>query len=286
MATHRVLSHTSPTSTRHTGIIDAPLRVTPGALMSSIPAQRVTTERIKSLLRRDLKLDPQATLADDMPLLGGPLDLDSLDVLLVITTIEKEFGIQSPLGEEAREVFRTVTTLASYLDQRAAAGHGADTAGNPFEVPASVLDCLPHREPFRWVSRVDEIQMGVAGRGGWTVTGSESFFAGHFPGRPIVPGVLLGEALAQLSGLVAWKGGTAAGDTGAAPADGRLARIEMRFHHSVTPPAEISLASRMVRTLSSLSEFEVSASVQGRTVAEGTVTLAFANSPAAMGAQP
>src|SRR4051812_35825182 len=53
-----------------------------------------TLERIKTIFRRDLKLGPDIPIADDMPFFGGDVDLDSLDMLLLVTSIEKEFGIK------------------------------------------------------------------------------------------------------------------------------------------------------------------------------------------------
>ncbi|MBL9030687.1 MAG: acyl carrier protein [Phycisphaerae bacterium] len=73
-------------------------------------------ESLKGILRRDLKLPADAAIADGMPLVGGDMDLDSLDMLLLVTSVEKEFGIKIANGAMGREAFQSVESLARFIE--------------------------------------------------------------------------------------------------------------------------------------------------------------------------
>lgn len=225
--------------------------------MNGGSASQDILNRIKVLVRRDLKLGADADIPDDMPFFGGDFDLDSLDVLLLLTSIEKEFGIKIPNEAVGQSVFQNVATLTRYIEDHSV---GAMSHADP-------LSRLPHREPFRFVSKVTAWKEGQEAEGVWVVSGQEAFLAGHFPGQPVVPGVLIAEALAQVSGLVAPA-------LGAGPwTAGKLAQVDVRFEQAVRPPAEIALRSRLVRAMGPLQLFEVSATVKGEVVAKGEVAL-------------
>jgi len=130
----------------------------------------------------------------------------------------------------------------------------------------AALAGLPHREPFRFVSGLRVLDPGVRGEGVWTVSGTEGFFAGHFPGDPIVPGVLLSEALAQVAGLV-W------GSPGQRRAV-RLARVDVKFHTPVRPPASVVLSATLARVMESMALFDVAATLGASPAATGQIVLA------------
>ncbi len=137
------------------------------------------------------------------------------------------------------------------------------------------LRALPHRHPFCFLSSVESLELGDRGLARWDVTGDEDFFEGHFPGNPLVPGVLLTESLAQLSGMVAFTDDDVAGTP-----PPQLAQINVKFLQTVRPPASIHLKSRLTRRIAGLCLFEVQAVVQGAVAAKGTVVLAHQDTAA------
>jgi len=87
-----------------------------------------TLRRAKLVIRTSLKLDEQVAIADDMALAGGEYDLDSLDILLIVTGIEKEFGMKINERSMTKGAFGSVATLADFVDLclgSTAAGHTA-----------------------------------------------------------------------------------------------------------------------------------------------------------------
>src|SRR5438045_4108838 len=189
--------------------------------------------RMKTIMRRDLKLGTDFPIADDMPFFGGEADIDSLDILLLLGSVEKEFGIKIPNEAVGKQVFQSVETLVNYIQEQVQRKESGDAATSTPEVAggADPLARLPHGPEFRFVSRVIGIRPGESAEAAWTLSGKESFFAGHFPGRPIVPGVLIVESMAQVSGLAV---PLAAGETRGM--DGTLVQVDVRFEQPVVPP--------------------------------------------------
>ena len=131
---------------------------------------------------------------------------------------------------------------------------------------------LPHREPFIFVDEVLALEPGESAQCRKVFAPEEPFFRGHFPGDPLVPGVILAEALAQTAGLAAGQPGKAF----------RLSAIRgMKFLRAVRPGEEILLSAKKLAVVGGLWQFEVVSRVAGLPVAEGVVVLSEAAPPAA-----
>lgn len=82
---------------------------------------RETLDKVKEILRTDLRLGDAPAIADDEPLMGSDLGLDSLDILLLVSSIEKVFGVKIANDEIDPSMFESVTALAISIEQRQAA---------------------------------------------------------------------------------------------------------------------------------------------------------------------
>ena len=101
---------------------------------------------------------------------------------------------------------------------------------------------MPHRPPFLFVDEILEVVPGESARGRWRLTGDEWFFAGHFPGRPTLPGVLMCEAIAQVGALAVLADDRYAGKL---PLFGGLDGA--RFRRQVGPGDELVLEVEMAK---------------------------------------
>jgi 3-hydroxyacyl-[acyl-carrier-protein] dehydratase len=124
-------------------------------------------------------------------------------------------------------------------------------------------DVLPHRSPFLFVTEVTAVDPGVSARGRWDLTGEEEFFAGHFPDRPTLPGVLMVESMAQLGGIAVLLDPRYAGKL---PLFGGIERA--RFRRQVGPGESLELQVTMDRLSARGGRGHGTASVEGQTACE------------------
>lgn len=135
---------------------------------------------------------------------------------------------------------------------------------------AEIMEIIPHRYPFLLLDTVEELEPGVRALAKKCVTVNEPFFQGHFPGNPVMPGVLIIEALAQ-AGAVAilslpeWKGKTA-----------YFASINnAKFRQKVVPGDVLMLETTLTKVKGPIGIGKAVATVNGKVAAEAELTFAI-----------
>jgi 3-hydroxyacyl-[acyl-carrier-protein] dehydratase len=141
-----------------------------------------------------------------------------------------------------------------------------------------VMAALPHRYPMLLVDRVEELIVDKSIAAIKAVTINEDFFNGHFPGRPIMPGVLIVEAMAQAAGILAVE---SLGLAGSGKLVYFMAIDGAKFRQPVEPGVLLRLEVAFVQKRSSVCKFAGRALVDGKLAAEASFTAMIADPPAA-----
>jgi len=125
---------------------------------------------------------------------------------------------------------------------------------------------IPHRYPFLLVDRIVELEVGKRVVGLKNVTVNEPFFPGHFPHSPVMPGVLIIEALAQAAAVLAFK------TEGTVPDENSMVYFasvdNVRFKRPVVPGDQLILEAEIVRTIRNIWKFKAVARVEGEVATE------------------
>ena len=135
-----------------------------------------------------------------------------------------------------------------------------------------IREYLPHRYPFLLVDRVVDLTLGESIHAYKNVSINEPFFNGHFPDQPVMPGVLIVEAMAQAAGILGFK------TMGKTPQDGSIYYFvgsdKLRFKKPVVPGDKLDLFAKVLSEKRGIWKFEVRAEVDGKVVSSATILCA------------
>lgn len=129
---------------------------------------------------------------------------------------------------------------------------------------------IPHRYPFLLVDRIIEIEPLKKAVGIKNVTANEQFFQGHFPGKPIMPGVLLLEAMAQVGGVAMLYGEEFSGKLAVFAGIDRV-----KFRRPVVPGDQVRMVAEIIKVRGTMGKIWAEAFVDGEIVAEGEFLFAL-----------
>jgi 3-hydroxyacyl-[acyl-carrier-protein] dehydratase len=146
---------------------------------------------------------------------------------------------------------------------------------------AAVEAVLPHRAPFLLVDEVLELEPGVSCRARRTLRPDEFWFAGHFPGNPVMPGVLIVEALAQVGAIMAL---TMPGNAGKLIVFAGIDKV--RFKRLVRPGETLALSCDVIALRAGVGRGKVLAAVDGEMACRGELMFAMVDAEAAAAGQP
>jgi 3-hydroxyacyl-[acyl-carrier-protein] dehydratase len=132
-----------------------------------------------------------------------------------------------------------------------------------------ISEYLPHRYPFLLVDRVTHVEPGTTIRGYKNISVNEPFFNGHFPGNPVMPGVLMVEAMAQLAGILAFK------TKQRKPADGLIYYLgaidSVRYKRPVVPGDRLDMIANLIADKRHVMKFRCEAHVGNELACSGDI---------------